>query len=151
MARSISGETPRDVATPECKTLIDDYIKKYKVHYAVVSTNVRLSMISLTLIKWRNEQGAHEFRLISQVISKWRDFGVSFGCEQSELESWEIQYHWNAVRCWEKVMSEWLNRAGTDDYPATWWGLIQVLEDLKLSKAARELVRALTPCSSTDP
>jgi hypothetical protein len=143
IARSTSGKTPIDVATPECKTLIDDYIKKYEVHYAAVSTKVRLSMKSLTFIKWRNEQGAHEFRLISQVASMWKDFGLRLGCEPDELQSWETEYRYNAVRCWEKVMNEWVNRAGTDDYPATWWGLVQVLEDLKLNKAARELVRVL--------
>jgi hypothetical protein len=96
------------------------------------------------LLKWKDKQGRqHRFRLINKVASKWRDFGLRFGQEESELEGFEEQYHWNTKRCWQKVMGEWLNDAGTDDYPATWGGLVQVLEDVELCEIARELVEVL--------
>ena len=40
-------------------------------------------------------------------------------------------------------MSKWLDNDGTGEYPATWGGVVSVLEDVELWEVARELERVL--------
>ena len=40
-----------------------------------------------------------------------------------------------------KVMEHWLAEGGTPDYPATWEGLYELLEDVEYAEVAEELKR----------
>jgi hypothetical protein len=155
MVRNSSGKTPRDVATPECQTLLDECMKKYsdkiRVHHTTTLTSVPLCLETLTLIKWMDEQGLHTFRLVDEVASEWEAIGIRFGHKSNELEGWKEECHWKAERCWEKVMGAWLNDAGTNAYPATWEGVVRVLEDIKFIEVARELERVLASKIDSPP
>ena len=107
------------------------------------ATGVPLSLETLTLLKWKDAQGnVHRFYLINKTAAEWRNFGIRFG-QKDELKGWEDEFHRNAKRCWREVMSRWLDNAGTGEYPATWGGVLSVLEDVELWEVARELERVL--------
>jgi hypothetical protein len=106
--------------------------------------DVPLCLGTLILLKWKDEGGRQRrFRLMNKVAFKWRHFGLLFKQEVSDLDGWEKQYLGDNRRCWEKVMGEWLDGGGTDEYPDTWEGLVRVLEDVEYTEIARELVRVL--------
>ena len=52
-------------------------------------------------------------------------------------------------------MDDWLSDGGTSDYPATWEGLVSILEAVQCSKVAEDLKHVLasiaTPTSEEDP
>ena len=43
----------------------------------------------------------------------------------------------DASRCWCKVMGEFIMRGDTDEYPFTWEGMYQLLEDIKCGGIAQ--------------
>ena len=107
------------------------------------ATGIPFSLETLTLLKWKDAEGnIHRFYLINKAAAKWRDFGIRFG-QENELEGWEDDFRGKVRRCWCTVMSKWLDNDGTGEYPATWGGVVSVLEDVKLWKVARELERVL--------
>ena len=71
-----------------------------------------------------------------------REFGIRFG-QKDKLEGWDNELRGKVDRCWCNVVSMWLDNGGTDEYPATWRGLLLVLEDVQLYATARELKKAL--------
>lgn len=69
-----------------------------------------------------------------------------------QVERWERQYQGDATRCWMEVMKHWINVDGTQDYPVSWEGLRQLLNDVEYVKVAKDLKKALqhyelSPCS----
>ncbi len=104
-----------------------------------------LSLNSLNLIKWRDSEGHEQiFRLGEMVSSKWRDLGLRLSIEPATLDIWDIQYRKDASRCWGKVMGELIASGGKGDYPSTWEGVYQLLEDIKCGGVARDLKEAVT-------
>ena len=59
------------------------------------------------------------------------------------MEGWEDELRGKVRRCWCTVMSKWLDNDGTGEYPATWGGVVSVLEDVELWEVARELEQVL--------
>lgn len=72
----------------------------------------------------------------------WRRIGIRLGKELNELDGLESQYRHIPTQ-WCRVMSDWLDNGGTDDYPATWKGLFALLRDVDKCEVARELEDAL--------
>lgn len=108
------------------------------------SPDIPLSLSTLTLLKWDSSSGCqHRFRLVNKVSSKWRRFGYRFGREENEIEALEDQCRGKASQCWCKVMGQWLEDGGTDDYPATWRGVVTLLEDVEFYEVARKLEMVL--------
>lgn len=104
-------------------------------------------MATLTMLKWEDKNGGKQkFELIKLVSSKWKDFGIRLQQTMNDLEGWEVQYMRDFKLCWCKVMQEWLNM-GTSDYPATWKGVIVMLEDISFAEVARKLENALAMTS----
>ena len=71
-----------------------------------------------------------------------------FEISQDKLKVWQGDLE-NSEQCWENVMLHWLDSGGTHDYPATWQGLCTLLNDLKLSKVAEDLMRAVIAAEHT--
>lgn len=79
---------------------------------------------------------------MNKVSADWNQFGILLGIPLNILEGWEKQYQADSKRCWVKVMDHWL--AGkANDYPVTWNGLYNLLEDAEYTEAAKELKEAL--------
>ena len=103
-----------------------------------------ISLKLLDLIKWRDESGKEQkLRLISRVSSKWESFGYRLDLPQNMLDAWRDECLNNSARCWCKVMHHWLTGGDTPDYPATWDGLYEMLEDVEYSEEARQLREAV--------
>ena len=63
-----------------------------------------LSLPSLHLLKWKDEEGQEqEFRLVKWVSARWYDFGMLLGLELNQLDVWRIQYQGDTAICWNKV------------------------------------------------
>lgn len=104
-----------------------------------------LCMGTLILIKWRDSDGRQrKFHLVKKVSHKWRMFGFRFQRGNNEMDALEEECSRKSEQCWIKVMSEWLDEEGTEEYPATWEGILLVLEDVELSTIAKQLRKVLS-------
>lgn len=100
-------------------------------------------MRALNLIKWKDGSGhVHKFRLINRVSSKWESFGYRLDIPQNMLDGWREQCLGYSARCWMKVMECWLT-VGHSQYPPSWEGLYEMLEDVEYAEVATELRHAL--------
>ena len=54
-----------------------------------------------------------------------------------QLEYWRMEHSRNIAECWMKVMEYWLQ--GIPNYPATWEGLYELLEDVDFHEVAMKL------------
>ena len=98
----------------------------------------------LQLIKWKDRQGkTQRFYLMDMIGNKWRSVGHQLGLLPSQLEGIASQFGNNATECCRAVLGEWLENP-PPDYPVTWEGLVELLEDCKLAQVAVMLKSALT-------
>ncbi len=114
-----------------------------------VDTTTPLNMGTLTLLKWKDGQKQRHFRLVDKVSADWKDFGCRFA--QDNLKAIEKD-RTECRSCWLEVMEKWINETERDalcDYPASWKGVVSVLDDVQKGTAAKDLRRAL--CSPISP
>ena len=110
---------------------------------------VSLSFISgpvtskhLFLIKWKDEQEkTQRFHLLQNISHKWRTIGELLDLS-SRLESLAMEHREKPEDCCQAVMRLWLANP-PDEYPSTWPGLIELLEDSQLSQIASQLRNVL--------
>ena len=116
------------------------------MNYLVWIAGITLSMKTLTLLKWKDRSGqAQKLRLLSRVMSKWKQLGTLLGLSDGgELDGWDSQYRGDAAECCMKVMQHWLGGGSEEDYPPTWEGLCTLLEDAELTEVAVKLKEAVT-------
>ena len=104
-------------------------------------------MKQLHLIKWQSPQGEEKrYRLIEQVSAKWRDFGSMLEVTQNTMDEWHQTVLGDARQCWVKVMQAWLEQ-GHEEYPLTWKGLFDLLEDVECAGVVPQLKEALMGAS----
>ena len=97
---------------------------------------------TLTVLKWRNDQGNIEkFQTKKQIFIKWRDMGNMLEIPWQVLEDWESNKK-SSQECCDAVIHHWLNNP-TEDYPATWEGLYELLKDCELDVVASKLKKAV--------
>ena len=97
-------------------------------------------MKNLTAFKWKTKDGkVKKFRLKSHIVHKWRDLG-DIVTSYEQLEVWAKEKDTNG--CCSAVLNHWLSHPPSD-YPATWDGLLELLDDIELSNVAAELKTAL--------
>ena len=97
----------------------------------------------LTLIKWKDENGElQQFYLRDNIAYKWRTIGELFGLTFSKLQGLEEEYRGRTEECCRAVLGHWLDNP-PPEYPTTWQGLIDLLEDSKLGQVVSELRNAL--------
>ena len=93
----------------------------------------------LVLIKWRGDQGqTQRFYLMENISHKWRTIGELLNLPFPKLESIATEHHDKPEDCCRAVLGCWLENS-SPDYPATWQGLIELLEDCKLREVATQL------------
>ena len=110
----------------------------------IVADNV--SMKDLTLIKWKDSQGKqHKLRIVQNICTKWRYIGNLLNISDPVLESILSQYRGDLEECCYAVLRQWLDN-GSPDYPLTWEGLLELLEDADCAQVAEELRDALKMC-----
>ena len=97
----------------------------------------------LNIIKWEDESGKiQQFCLTRIIAHKWRTIGELLDLTYSKLQSLDHEYRDPFVSC-QAVLDLWLDNP-PPNYPATWQGLIDLLEDSKLDEVAIELRTVLS-------
>ena len=97
----------------------------------------------LKLIKWTEGGKTKRFYLIDKIAHKWHDIGQLAGLSLHQLQSIATEHRDNPINCCSAVLGKWLENP-PKEYPNTWNGLIELLEDCFLSQVAKELKNALT-------
>ena len=83
------------------------------------------------------------FCLTEKIANKWRTIGVLLNLTYSKLQSLADKYRQEQKECCQTVLGLWLGNP-PPDYPATWQGLIDLLEDSQLAEVATELRTVLS-------
>ena len=78
---------------------------------------------------------------MDKIAFKWRDIGEMISLSFSEIESLGLKHHSNPEECCRSVLSYWFENP-PPDYPLTWEGLMELLEDCQLGHVS-ELRHAL--------
>ena len=104
----------------------------------------RVKVKHLTLIKWRDDRGeVQHFYLKENIAYKWRTIGELLGLTYSKLQSLTDKHRDQPEECCRAVLGLWLENP-PQDYPDTWQGLIDLLEDSKLGQVVSQLRTALS-------
>ena len=74
---------------------------------------------------------------------KWKDIGQLAGLSLAQLESIATEHRDKPIECCRAVLGKWLENP-PNEYPVTWDGLIELLEDCNLTSAVDELKSALS-------
>ena len=91
------------------------------------------------MIKWKTEGGDTErFYLMDHISHKWRDIGELLDISHSELKSISEKYRGDSKECCREVLGRWLDNPPVD-YPTTWHGIIELLEDSQLGQVVSQL------------
>ena len=101
-------------------------------------------MKDLTLMKWKDSEGKqHKLRIVQSICPQWRAIGNMLDISDSVLESTLSHYRGDLEECCYAVLRRWLDN-GSPDYPLTWEGLLELLEDADCAQVAEELRGALS-------
>ena len=93
----------------------------------------------LNLIRWKDDQGqTQRFFRKDQISPKWRDIGELIRLNYSELDTISEKYRGDPKECCRAVLGQWLDNP-PPDYPTTWQGLLELLEDSQLGQVVTEL------------
>ena len=104
----------------------------------------RVQLKHLKLIKWIDESGEiQRFNLMEKLSLHWRDIGELIGLSFQQLECLASEHHGKHTECCRAVLGSWLEHP-PEEYPITWSGLIELLQDSELSQVVSELKYALT-------
>ena len=77
--------------------------------------------------------------------NKWRDIGQLIGLPLTQLESIATEHRDKPIECCRTVLGRWMDNPGPPmEYPTTWDGFIELLEDCQLIQVAEELKIVLT-------
>ena len=115
----------------------------YIIYYHFTETG--LNMSNLTFMKWTDAKGKRcTFGLVDEVSTKWNKFGLLLKMPKNVLSGLSTKNLMDAERCWEDVMQFWLDGGSTnEDYPVSWEGLYELLENAKCSEVAKQLKDAV--------
>ena len=79
--------------------------------------------------------------LITEVCPKSKEMGDLMGVSACRLEAIEKNRRGEVKECCRDVFHDWLEQEGGRNYPVTWHGLCELLEDLQLSALAKQVQR----------
>ena len=97
------------------------------------------------MFKWRGESGAkQQLRIIESISSKWQDLATLVGLSMSQMDGIQKQSLLETEQCCLRVFDHWIisNREFTN-YPITWSGLQELLEDIGHRALAKQMKTAL--------
>ena len=75
---------------------------------------------------------------MDKIASKWHTLGELLGLPFSKLESLAAEHRDKPEKCCRAVLGQWLDNP-PPDYPTTWQGLLELLEDSQLGQVVSEL------------
>ena len=109
----------------------------FSLHFIVIHPVVQLH--HLIFIGWKDEQGqTQEYYLTDKISHKWRDIGSLSGLSLSELATISELFPNDSKKCCRAVLGQWLDNP-PPNYPTTWQGLLELLEDSQLGHIVSEL------------
>ena len=101
------------------------------------------SLDKLTLLKRRKSDGSdgqvQRLRIMTEVCPKWKEMGDLMGLSACRLEAIEKNRRGEVKECCRDVFHDWLEQEGGGNYPVTWHGLCELLEDLEFSALAKQV------------
>ena len=80
---------------------------------------------------------------MDKIAHKWRDIGQLIDVGIGQLDSIATKHHEDSTECLRTVLGRWMEDP-PEDYPNTWHGLVELLNDCKLANIAKELKIALS-------
>ena len=97
-------------------------------------------MSNLVLLKGTDSNNKKQrIQIISELSPKWSDISDLLGFSSALTQQIELNYHRVQDRC-KEVMRLWLSsEEGAYRYSTTWEGLIELLEDIELSRLASDI------------
>ena len=107
-----------------------------------VSSTPSLSISNLTCLRWTDKGQARILKIREKISPRWEEAGDLLGLTVERLKGIDMHRRGDVGMCCRDVLVDWLheNQGG---YPATWEGVVQLLEDMELSAAAQQLKKAL--------
>ena len=108
-------------------------------------SNIMPSLRFLKLFKWRDESGAkQQLKIIESISSKWQDLATLVGLSMSQMDGIQKQSLLETEQCCLRVFDHWIISNGEfTDYPITWSGLYELLEDISHRALAEQMRTAL--------
>ena len=98
----------------------------------------------LTLIKWKDDGGeVQQFYLTENIAHKWRTIGGLLGLTYFKLQNLADEHRDKPEECCRAVLGHWLENPPSE-YPITWRGLVDLLEDSRLGQVVSQLRNALS-------
>ena len=79
---------------------------------------------------------------MEKISHKWQDIGELLDIPHSKLKSISMKDRGDPSECCRAVLREWMDNP-PPDYPTTWQGLIDLLEDSQLGQVVSELRNVL--------
>jgi hypothetical protein len=80
---------------------------------------------------------------MERVSHNWREIGTLIGLSFQKLECLAREHRDKHTDCCRAVLGSWLEDP-PEEYPITWSGLIELLQDCELSQVVSELTYALS-------
>ena len=103
----------------------------------------RPTMDMIQLVKYTGSDGQpKEFRLLENIQGKWKDIGTLMRIENATLNNFEHKHRGESKEQCRDVLQTWREQ-GSEKYPVTWSGLLEVLKDVQLKEVSRELEEVL--------
>ena len=75
---------------------------------------------------------------MERISLHWRDIGELIGLSFQQLECMTGEYRDKHIDCCRAVLGHWLENP-PEEYPITWRGLIELLQDSELGQVVSEL------------
>ncbi len=101
------------------------------------------TMNKLILLKWTDKSGQPKtLRLRNEMVPYWQDAGELLKLTAANLKCISVKHRGDGRECLRDVLRDWV-QSDSSDYPATWGGLLSLLDDLELHACAKSLQAAL--------
>ena len=75
--------------------------------------------------------------------SQWQDLAALVGLSVGQMDGILRQSFMNSEQCCLRVFDHWIINNGTTDYPITWSGLYELLDDTGHRALAKQMKTAL--------
>ena len=114
-----------------------------------------LSLKHLHLIKWipDGDTTTKKLKIAETIAPKWRDVAKLLGLSHSQIARIENPGSGKTPdMCLDEVLDKWYEKcdeAGFQDYPYTWDGLLELLEDIECGVLASDLKNGLSNSQSS--
>ena len=139
---SIKSPLPEGMCTEQAYGSFLSHNKMF-IHFCVYHAG-HVKVKNLTLIKWKDDGGEIQlFYLRENIAHKWRTIGELLDMTNSKLQSLADEHRDKLEECCRAVLGHWLENPPLE-YPTTWQGLIDLLEDSQLGQVVTQLRTALS-------